>query len=688
MPDRDELRTDQVYKGDVWFTGTATFEHAVHLLDGVEIDAASILTGVLTHEVGGLEADVSAFNGLVKISAGATSAVTLTAFGASLLDDADAAAARTTLGLAAIAASGSWSDLSGTPTTLAGYGITDAASDAELTTHAGLTSGVHGITAFAATFLDDADAAAARTTLGLAAIAASGSWSDLSGTPTTLAGYGITDAASDAELTTHAGLTSGVHGITAFGASITAAANAGAVRTLLGLDALAVSGDWADLNGMPAAIDAIDGLTPAANQLAYYTGASTASLTNLSTLARSLIAQTSEAAMRGVLDLEAIAASGSYSDLVSIPAAIDAIDGLTPAANKLAYYISGSGAALTDLTSFGRNLIDDADAAAGRSTLGLGSLATLSTVGTSQLTDDAVTYAKIQDVSATDRLLGRSTAGAGVIEEITCTAAGRALLDDASAAAQRTTLGVGTGDTPTFAGLRANYVNGLIIDDAGTPLGQIYYSGGFLFNRASGAAFFLQENGSTQFQLAAGGNCTITKMLTLSNTSAPGSYPAVQLWADSGELKVADTSGNVTTLSPHADDGPPAIYDEPAGLEWVIPHVNAFRAEVRWYNQTRLHRKGNKPSLVIESFAEYNARLGLAPEDPRYLAALSWEEHEDALAAAAEADRDAWQAAKDEDDARRAALKAAGKDPGEPRVKGPKPPAYVKRPKPAWVKRA
>lgn len=58
--------------------------------------------------------------------------------------------------------------------------------------------------------------------------------------------------------------------------------------------------------------------------------------------------------------------------------------------------------------------------------------------------NDAVTYAKVQNVSATDRLLGRSTAGSGDIEEITCTAAGRALLDDADAAAQRTTLGLGT----------------------------------------------------------------------------------------------------------------------------------------------------------------------------------------------------------------------------------------------------
>lgn len=55
-----------------------------------------------------------------------------------------------------------------------------------------------------------------------------------------------------------------------------------------------------------------------------------------------------------------------------------------------------------------------------------------------------VSYAKLQDVSATDKILGRSTAGAGDVEEIDCTAAGRALLDDADAAAQRTTLGLGT----------------------------------------------------------------------------------------------------------------------------------------------------------------------------------------------------------------------------------------------------
>lgn len=124
-----------------------------------------------------------------------------------------------------------------------------------------------------------------------------------------------------------------------------------------------------------------------------------------------------------------------------------------------------------DVTMAGKALLDDADASAQRTTLGLGTLATQSGTfsGTSSgtntgdqtitLTGDVtgsgtgsfaatignskVTYAKIQDVSATDKLLGRSTAGAGVVEEITCTSAGRALIDDADASAQRTTLGLG-----------------------------------------------------------------------------------------------------------------------------------------------------------------------------------------------------------------------------------------------------
>jgi hypothetical protein len=85
-----------------------------------------------------------------------------------------------------------------------------------------------------------------------------------------------------------------------------------------------------------------------------------------------------------------------------------------------------------------------------------------SAVNTDELAASAVTYAKIQNVSATDKLLGRSTAGAGVVEEIPLTAAGRALLDDADAAAQRTTLGLGTLATQsgTFSGTHSGTTSG------------------------------------------------------------------------------------------------------------------------------------------------------------------------------------------------------------------------------------
>lgn len=80
---------------------------------------------------------------------------------------------------------------------------------------------------------------------------------------------------------------------------------------------------------------------------------------------------------------------------------------------------------------------------------------TVSSTGTVWTIDnDVVTYAKIQNISATDKLLGRSSSGAGDTEEITCTAAGRALIDDAAASDQRTTLGLGTLATQsgTFSG--------------------------------------------------------------------------------------------------------------------------------------------------------------------------------------------------------------------------------------------
>ena len=110
------------------------------------------------------------------------------------------------------------------------------------------------------------------------------------------------------------------------------------------------------------------------------------------------------------------------------------IEGVTAGTN-----LSGGGTSGTVTI----NLADASTSAKGAASFSSDNFAASS--GAITIKDQGVALAEIVNVTATDKVLGRSSSGAGTIEEISCTAAGRALLDDANASAQRTTLGVAIG---------------------------------------------------------------------------------------------------------------------------------------------------------------------------------------------------------------------------------------------------
>lgn len=238
------------------------------------------------------------------------------------------------------------------------------------------------VTAAGRAILDDADASAQRTTLGLGALATAASVASALGyTPENAANRAIANGYAPLDATAKVATTylpDAVLGAVSYQGSWNASTNSPAIpaaassnkghyyvvsvagsTSLSGITDWAL-GDWAISNG--TAWQKIDN-TDAVISVAGLTG--TISAASLRT-ALSLVIGTDVQAYDG--DIAAIAA-------------------LTSAADRLPYFTGSGTASLATFTAAGRALVDDASASDQRTTLGLGSLATASTITVSQISD-------------------------------------------------------------------------------------------------------------------------------------------------------------------------------------------------------------------------------------------------------------------------------------------------------------
>jgi hypothetical protein len=141
------------------------------------------------------------------------------------------------------------------------------------------------------------------------------------------------------------------------------------------IDASQLTGSVANAR-LDAELQALAGLTSAADKGIQFTGSGTAATYDLTAAGKALLDDADASAQRTTMGV----AIGS--DVQAYDAGLASIAGLTTAANKVIYTTGSDTYAVADFTAFGRSLVDDADAAAGRTTLGLGTAAT-QTVGTS-----------------------------------------------------------------------------------------------------------------------------------------------------------------------------------------------------------------------------------------------------------------------------------------------------------------
>lgn len=264
------------------------------------------------------------------------------------------------------------------------------------------TGAVTDLTAFGRSLIDDADASAGRTTLGLV--------------------IGTNVQAYNANLAAEAGLTGAADVIsyytgvgakattsfTAFGRSLVDDADAATARATLGVSATAatllVANNLSDLGSASTA----------------RTNLGLGSLATASTVNDANWSGTDLSVLNGGTGASTAAGARTNlglvigTDIMAYSAALAAIPATSPGADQFVYYTSATTAAVATVSSFARSLLDDADAAAMRTTLGVSSSGTSLQVANNLSDLNSVSTARTNLGLGTAAVLNTGTSGTAI----------------------------------------------------------------------------------------------------------------------------------------------------------------------------------------------------------------------------------------------------------------------------------